>query len=71
MIFPSIRLTLSPVTGRPPDYTIFSEDIGVTDVTKNNSRLFGVTSTTRSTLLKELVVAVNVFSTRRHQPSTT
>ena len=70
MIFPSIRLTLSPVTGRRPDYTIFSEDIGVTDVTKNNSRLFGVTSTTRSTLLKELVVAVCVFSTH-HQASTT
>ena len=49
--FPSIRLTLSPVTGRRPDYTIFSVDIGVTDVTKN-SRLFAVASTTCSTLLK-------------------
>ena len=55
--FPSIRLTLSPVTGRRPDYyiytmasTIFSVDIGVTDVTKS-SRLFAVTSTTCSTLL--------------------
>ena len=43
-LFPSIRLTLSPVTGRRPDYTIFSVDIAVTDVTKN-SRLFAVTST--------------------------
>ena len=63
-------LTLSPVTGRRPLYTIFIVDIGVTDVTKNCS-LFAVISTTCSTLLKELVVAVNVFSTRRHQPSTT
>ena len=30
------------------DYTVFSVDIGVTDVTKN-SRLYAVTSTTRST----------------------
>ena len=28
-----VRVTLSPVTGRRPDYTIFSVDIGVTDVT--------------------------------------
>ena len=35
-------MTLSPVTGRRPDYTIFSVDIGVTDVTKN-SRLFAIT----------------------------
>ena len=34
-----IRLTLSPVTGRRPDYTILSVDIGVTDVTKNVSLL--------------------------------
>ena len=27
------RVTLSPVTGRRSDYTIFSVDIGVTDVT--------------------------------------
>ena len=53
-----VRLTLSPVTGRRPDYTIFSVDIVVTDVTKN-SRLFAVTLTTCSTLLKQLVA---VFS---------
>ena len=41
------------MTGRRPDYTIFSVDIGVTDVTKNSSP-FAVTSTTCSTLLKEL-----------------
>ena len=52
-IFP-VRLTRSPVTGRRPDYTIFSVDIGVTEVTKN-SRLFAVTSTTCSTLLKQLL----------------
>ena len=44
-----VPLTLSPVTGHRPDYTIFSVDIGVTDVTKN-SRLFAVTSTTCSTI---------------------
>ena len=38
------------MTGRRLAYTIFSVDIGVTDVTKN-SRLFAVTSTTCSTLL--------------------
>ena len=43
------------MTGRRPHYTIFSVDIGVTDVTRN-SRLFAVTSTTCSTLLKELAV---------------
>ena len=58
--FPSIRLTLSPVTSRRPDYTIFSVDVVVTDVTKNSHlvgvtcnewmNLFGVTSTTCSTL---------------------
>ena len=48
-----MRLTLSPVSGRRPDNTIFSVDIGVTDVTKNN-RLFAVTSTTCSTLLQQL-----------------
>ena len=47
------------MTGRRLDYyTIFSVDIGVTDVTKN-SRLFAVTSTTRSTLLKELVAVLS------------
>ena len=57
-----MRLTRSPVTGRRPDYTIFCVDIGVTDVTKN-SRLFAVTSTTCSTLLKELVHSlIAVFS---------
>ena len=50
------------MTGRRPDYTIFSVGIGVTEVT-NNSRLFAVTSTTCSTLLKELVRSlVAVFS---------
>ena len=58
--FFQVRLTLSPVTFRRPDYTIFSVDIGVTDVTKN-SRLFAVTSTTCSTLLKLLLI-VAVFS---------
>ena len=29
--FFQVRVTLSPVTGRRPDYTIFSVDIGVTD----------------------------------------
>ena len=57
-IFPSKRLTLSPVTGRRPDYTIFSVNIRVTDVTKN-SLLFAVSSATCSTLLKE---PVPVFS---------
>ena len=37
------RLTISPETGRRPDYTIFSVDIGVTDVTKN-SRLFATSA---------------------------
>ena len=49
------------MTGRRPDYTVFSVDIGVTDVTRNR-RLFAVTSTTCSTLLKELVVVTAVFS---------
>ena len=48
-------MTPSPVTGRRPDNTIFSVDIGVTAVTRN-SRLFAVTSTTCSTLLKQLLV---------------
>ena len=60
-------MTLSPVTGRRPDYTIFSVDIGVTDVTKN-SRLFAITSTACSTLLKELRSCC-VFSTHRYQAS--
>ena len=49
-IFPKVPLTLSPVTGRRLDHTIFSVDIGVPDATKN-SRLFTFTWTTRSTLL--------------------
>ena len=49
-IFPKVPLTLSPVTGRRLDYTIFSMDIGVIDVNKN-SRLFTVTPTICSTLL--------------------
>ena len=49
------------MTGRCPDYTVFSVDIGVTDVTRNR-RLFVVTSTTCSTLFKELVVVTAVFS---------
>ena len=53
-----MRLTLCPVTGRRPDYTLFSVDIGVTDVTKG-SRLLAVTSTTCSTLLKELVAVLS------------
>ena len=56
--FFQLRLTLSPVTGRRPDDTIFSVDIGTTDVTEN-SPLFAVTSTTCSTLLKQVVA---VFS---------
>ena len=55
-------MTLSPVTGRRTDYTNFCVDIGVADLTKN-SRLFAVTSTTCSTLVKELVRSlVAVFS---------
>ena len=51
LIFSEAPLTtFSPVTGRRLDYTSFSVDIGVTDMTKN-SRLFTVTSTTCSTLL--------------------
>ena len=65
-----MRLTLGPVTGRRPDYTIFSVDIGVTNVTKN-SRLYAVTSTPCSTLLHELFYSCCVFSTHRHQASTT
>ena len=49
--FFQVRVTLSPVTGCRPNYTIFSENIGVTDV-KQNSRLFAVTSTTCSTLFQ-------------------
>ena len=43
-------MTLSPITGRRPNYAIFCADIGVSDVTYN-SRLFAVTSTTYSTQL--------------------
>ena len=39
------------MTGHRPDYTIFSVDIGVTDVTENSRRFFAVTSTTCSTLV--------------------
>ena len=47
-------------------YTIFSVDIGVTDVTKN-SRLFAVTSTTCSTLLLAVwLMFKTAFSTHRH-----
>ena len=49
-IFFQVPLTLSPVTGRRLGYTLFSVDIGVTDVTKN-SRHCTATSTTCSTLL--------------------
>ena len=58
-----MRLTLSPVTGRRPDYIFFSVDIGVTDVTRNSRLLnFAVASTACSTLLKELIVVTAVFS---------
>ena len=50
------------MTGRRPDHTFCSVDIGVTDVTKN-SRLFAVTSTTCSTYYSSCCV----FSTHRHQ----
>ena len=49
------------MTGRRADYTIFSVDIGVTDVTRN-SRPFAVTSTTCSTLSTKFVVVTAVFS---------
>ena len=62
-----VPLTLIPVTGRRLHYTIFSVDMGVTDVTKN-SRLFTVTLTKCSTLL--LAVFFLVFSTHRHPAST-
>ena len=42
------------MTGRRPDYTIFREDIGVIDATKNRC-LFAVTSTTCPTLLKQIL----------------
>ena len=62
--FSQLPLTLSRVTGRRLDYTIFSLDIGVTDATKYR-RFFAVTSTTRSTLL--LAVCFNtVFPPHRH-----
>ena len=54
-------MTLSPVTGHRPHYTVFSVDIGVTDVTKNR-RLFAVPSTTCSTLYKQLLCSFAVFS---------
>ena len=48
-------MTLSPVTGRR--HTIFSVDIGVTDVTRN-SRLFAVTLTTCCTLTQSVSVPI-------------
>ena len=54
-MFFQVPLTLSPVTGRPLDYTIFSVDIGVTDIIKN-SRLFAVNATTCSPLLLAVLV---------------
>ena len=42
------------MTGRRPDYTVFREDIGVIDATKNRC-LFAVTSTTCPTLLKQIL----------------
>ena len=56
-IFPKYTADTQPCDGPPSRLYYFSVGIGVTDVTKN-SRLFAVTSTTCSTLLKELVVAV-------------
>ena len=56
------------MTGRHLDYTIFSVDIGVTDVTYN-SRLFAVTSTICSTLVLA-VYFKTVFPTHRHPAST-
>ena len=54
-------MTLSPVAGRRPNYTIFSVDIGVNGVTLN-SCLFAVTSATCSTLLKQLLIVTTVFA---------
>ena len=42
-MFFQVLLTFIPVTGSPLDYTFFSVDIGVTDVTKN-SRLFATSA---------------------------
>ena len=50
LMFFQVPLTFSPVSGRRLNYTTFSVDIGVTDVTKNSGP-FTVTSTTCSTLL--------------------
>ena len=58
-IFFQVPLTLSPVTGRRLDYTIFSVGFGVTDGTKN-SRLFAITPTTCSTLILAVCV-LNCF----------
>ena len=58
--FFQVPLTVIPVTGRRRDYTIFSVDIGVTDVTRN-SRLFAVTSTTCSTLLLAVCLKLLFF----------
>ena len=52
------------VTGRRLDYTIFSVDIDVTDVTKN-SRLFDVASTTWSTLLLAVCLK-SIFPSSKH-----
>ena len=53
------------MTGRRLDYTIFSVDIGVADVTKS-SRLFAVTSTICSTLLLAVCVFKTAFPTHPH-----
>ena len=59
MDFSKLPLTLIPGTGRRLDYySIYSLDIGVTDVAKN-SRIFAVTSTTCSTLL--LAICLKLF----------
>ena len=58
------------MTGRCPNDTTFSVDIGVTDATKT-SRLFAVTSTTCSTPFETTTNSCCVFSTHRHQASTT
>ena len=61
-IYFQVRMTL--VTGRRLDYTIFSVDIDVTDVTKN-SRLFDVASTTWSTLLLAVCLK-SIFPSSKH-----
>ena len=63
-----LPLTLSPVMGRCLDYTTFRVDTGVTDVNKT-SRLFAVTSTTRSCCCM-LCVFDTLFSAHRYPAST-